>query len=488
MATRSFARRAGAAVVTAAVTLALMLASPVRRLAQASAASRSDERQQNWYRRLFNALSLQRPRPLGTTAPTGSDAREMPWDVQGHPGYGVTVERVVAIFGLAEGGYPREQCDLFDDLVEGDCHLRSLFEQRSQAVAGKPHVIQAGGGDDEDKAAARALAFAMSKLPLIPFFEHQLTANKYGWGATEIDWGLLEFEGRTWVVPVWLANVPARRFRIDVPTNTLRLVTAKEPIKGEELRPGKWCITQRPGPLARAGLMRSATFPTCYKRFGTRDWVIYANKFGLPLVLVSYEDDGAPGAVDDPSRQVGLEIVANIGSDGGAVVPKGVTVDIKEAGRGADASKTHGGLISYCNAENSKLINGSTLANDNAGSGGASYALGEVHASVRWDNVQYDAALLEESFRTQIGAAFVAFNQLAAAAPILRVQVVRDLTPLVRAQVTDIYVNKLGGKASRTQLSEELGYRAPLDDEDELAGAAAPDPATAAPAALKEAA
>lgn len=483
MAASGFLTRARAGALAALAAIALVISAPVRRLVEGSGARRANEEAAaagRWYRKLWSALSMQRPRPLGATAPSGTDAREMPWDqIQGHPGYGVTIERVISTFGQAECGHPREQCDLFDDLIEGDCHLRSQFEQRSQAVAGKPYVIQAGGPTEEDKRAARALAFALSRLPLIQFFEHQLTANKYGWGATEIDWGLLEFEGRTWVVPVWLANVPARRFKIDVVTNTLRLLTAARPSDGEELRPGKWVITRRPGPLARAGLMRSATFPTCYKRFGTRDWVIYANKFGLPLVLVSYDDDGGGGpkaTADAASREVGQEIVRNIGSDGGAVVPSGIKVDIKEAGRGADASRTHGGLIAYCNAENSKLVTGSTLANDNSQSGQGSYSQAEVHNSVRWDNVQYDASALEESVRTQLSAAFVAFNGLAAAAPLLRMQVVRDLTPLVRAQVTAIYVNELGGDASKTQLAEELGYRAPLDEGDKLKGKIASAP------------
>lgn len=444
------------------------------------------KRELAWYRRRDHSLSITRPKALPTTAPTGTDAREMPMDgYQNHPGYGITVERVVSIFGNAESGYAREQCDLFDDLIETDCTLRSLFEQRSQAVAGKPSQIQAGGGTEADKQAARVLGFAMSRLPLIPFFQHQLTCTPYGYGVSEIDWGVLSFEGKLWHVPVWIANVPARRFAIDPKTNTLRLLTVANPTKGEELRAGKWVVTTRTGPLARAGLMRSATFPACYKRFGTRDWVIYSNKYGLPLVLVSYDDSG-PGALstatDDPARIVCQSIVANIGSDGGAVLPSSVKVNIEDAGRAGDSGAVHGGLIAYCNAENAKLINGSTLASDNEGSGGASYALGEVHASVRWDNIQFDAQLLEESFRTQLASAFIQFNGLAAAPPLLRMQVVRDLTPLIRAQVTDIFINKLGGKASATQLGEELGYRAPLDDDDELPGATT-EAAVAEPAA-----
>lgn len=460
------------------VSVALFVSGPIRRAVASSSSARAQDRN-NWYRRVL--FSMQRPKPLGTHAPTGQDAREMPYDVQGHPGYGVTIERVVSVFGQAEAGWPREQCDLFDDLVEGDCHVRSQFLQRAHAVAGRPYIVKAGGDStDEDQLAARALAKALSKLPLMQFFEHQLSANKYGYAASEIDWGTMEFEGRTWVVPVWLANVPARRFKIDITTNTLRLLTQGNTHQGEALRPGKWFVTQLPGPIARAGLMRSATFPICYKRFGTRDWVIAANRFGMPLVVVKYTD-AAPvsDSTDDPSRQVGLEIIRNLGGDGGCVVPNNIEIDVKETARSADGSRVHGGLIVYCNSENSKLITGSTLANDNAQSGQGSYAQASVHDAVRWDLVQYDAALLEEAFRTQLGEYFVVYNGLAAAAPLLRMQIARDLAPLVRAEVTDIYVNKLGGKASRTQLAEDLGYREPFDAGDELPGAPVTKPAPA---------
>jgi len=429
--------------------------------------------------------SLRRQNPLSPEPPTGTQARELPWgEFQDHPGFGVTVERIVSIFRQAEVGYPQAQCDLFDDLIEGDCHLRNLFEQRSQAVAGKPYVIQAGGGAALDEQAARVLRAALNKLPLIEFFEHQLSCNRYGWAATEIDWGVVEAEGRRWVVPVALTNVPARRFRIHPDSGELLLLTATSP-QGEPLIPGKWVVTCRPGPLARAALMRTAAFPATYKRFANRDWVIYSHKFGLPLTLAKYGDENTPAgdATGDPTRVVGQEIIPTLGNDGGAVVPRSVGVEVVEAGRNADASGTHGALIGQQNREMSKLVNGSTLANDNADSGGASYALGAVHDSVRWDNVQYDAERLRESTRLQVSVPFLVYNSLAgrAEAPLLSLQIAQDVTPKTRVEVADAYVNKLGGKLSRAQLGQDLGFREPLNEADTLAGAPKPEPAAAPP-------
>jgi phage gp29-like protein len=431
--------------------------------------------------------AMKRPTPLAPTPPSEMQARELPWgEWQDHPGVGVTIERVVNIFRQAECGYPAPQCDLIDDLVEGDCHLRNLFEQRNLDVSGKDCVLQAGAGDDLAILAARALAFALAKLPLTEFFEHQLTYNKYGWAATEIEWGLMAFEGRTWVVPVWFANVPARRFVIDTKTNELLLVTERAP-EGERLIPGKWIITCRPGPLARGALMRTAAFPAVYKRFANRDWVIYSHKFGLPLVLVKYGDESTPlsDVADDPSRIVCEEIVENIGNDGGAVVPKSIEVEVKDASRNADASGTHGGFIGHQNREMSKLVNGATLANDNSESGTGSYAHAEVHASTRWGNVVADAKRLQDSLRLQIGDAFLVYNGLAGATagPVWKFQVARDDTPTTRVEIADVFVNKLGGAVSKTQLGQDLGFREPLNDDDRLPGAPKPEPATPAKAA-----
>jgi phage gp29-like protein len=438
------------------------------------------------------ALSLVRPRPLDESPAPGQQARELKYSYyQDHPGHGCTPQRVVAIYRDAECGFVTTQCDLFDDLVENDCTLRNLLDQRNQAVAGKQHGIQAGGPSAEDELVARVLAAAFESLQLIAFFEHQLGFNKYGWGATEVDWGEFEFEGRTWMVPVWLANVPARRFRIDTRTDQLLLIT-DEKTEGEPLKPGRWCVTRGRGPLARAALMRSASWPALWKRFSTRDWVVYSEMFGIPLVQATYDDIDAPGggATDVDSRGVAEDIVRKFGSSGGAVTPKSIEVKIHEAARTADSGGTHGGMIQFANAEMSKLINGSTLANDNAGSGGASYALGAVHDSVRWDNVVSDFRRLAEAVRTQIFVPFLRFNGLAGKvkAPHLAIQIAQDLSPKVRLECADIALNKLGIPISISQIRQDASFREPLNAADSASGAPKPEPADAAQAPERKAA
>lgn len=424
--------------------------------------------------------ALARPRPFPDSPPMGSDARDVrsfdAWIC--HPGYAVTPSAIISVFRQAESGYPQLQCDLFDDLVENDAHLRNLFEQREQAVSGKPWVIQADGQEGDSELAARVLGEALRRLPMIEVFQHLLTFNRYGWSAAEIDWGIRIIEGKPWIVPTWIAPVPSRRFRISTiapstgSVDELRLYAALERPDGDPLKPGKWIVIRRSGTwVSRAGLMRTAAWPAMAKRYGFRDWLVYSQRFGMPMPLVTYDGDA-----DEDEIEVAKKILANIGSDGGAVIPKDrIGVSFEDATRGnGENSKAHGGLIAHCNAEMSKLVNGSTLSNDaGAGAGGASYALGEVHDTVRWDNVVFDAERLQEGVRTQLAAPFMQYNALRGAPPLLRVQIVRDLTPEARSKVAVQLNNELGIKVSVGQLRQELGFREPVGEAD-----AAPGPAT----------
>lgn len=387
------------------------------------------------------------------------------------------VKKVIAAFRLAEQGWPATQCALFDDVIENDCHLRNLLDQRAQGLAGKRVTIQSDGSEGDSEIAANVLSEAMRALPITRLIEHQATFNRYGFAVSEIEWDYRNIGGRDWVVPVWISNIPARRFKIDPKTEELRLITSDNSTTGVELMPGKFIITIRGGEsrLSRASLMRSATWPAMFKRFGTRDWVVYAERFGLPLVLVQYEDGiNGNGRTDENSMSVAQDIVNNIGNDGAAIVPKSINVNVHDAGRNV-SSDVHKDLIEYCNREMSKLINGGTLSNDNSQSGGASYALGEVHATNTWSNIQYDAARIEETFRNQLSAPFVQFNSLNAKPPLVLIQVTRDADPRNRLDMAK-ELAALGVPFSIAQIRQETGIREPMSDDDTGGSSAVVEP------------
>jgi phage gp29-like protein len=373
------------------------------------------------------------------------------------------------------------QCELFDDVLETDAHLRNLFEQRAQAVAGKPRVIKTSGPDPDDAIAAAALAEACSALGggggpgMTEVVEHLLSFNRFGYSAAELHWDVRSIDGRDWIVPVAIDCIPHRRFIIEPRTEEIKLVN--DPLlyvgdRPESLWPGKWITIKRSTTrVVRAGLMRTAAWYALFKRFSTRDWVVYAEKFGIPLPIVSYDS-----AIVDDAKDVAHLIAENIGNDGAAVVPKGIEVNVVDAARSADSSGTHGGLITFCNRELSKLVNGSTLSNDNGDSGGASYALGDVHAAIRWEAVQYDAERIQEAFRTQVAVPFCLYNSIdPRQPPVLQIQIVRDLAPRERVEMGEKLL-LMGVPLSLSQMRQDSGFAAPINDDDTIKPPTAPAP------------
>lgn len=389
----------------------------------------------------------------------------------------------MSLYRLAEQGWPQAQCDLFGDLVENDGALRNFLEQRSQAVWGKEWSIVPDGAERDSAIAAEILDEQMRELEFGDTLAHQLEFNPIGWGATELDWHALELgEGtsrRPWIVPTWLANVEARRFVIKADTDELRLVTAAHLADGEPLERGKWWVTRRVGArIARAGLMRTAAWIALWRRYGTRDWIVALEKYGIPLALVTYDQ-----AIDDNAKDTAFEILDNIGNDGGAAVPKGVEVEVVETQSNATGNGPHPALLEWSKGELAHLINGAPDATNEGGGkeGGGSYAKARVSASIRWEAVVGDAERVESSFRRCVSAPFMRYNGLRGRPPRLEIQVVRDQAPSDVLAAAVLAFEKLGIVPSESQLRRVLGLRKPLGADGVPGPTVKPGAATPAP-------
>ncbi len=393
-----------------------------------------------------------------------------------HPGTGITPKALFTAFRQAEYGYPQIQVDLFDDLVEGDGTLRNLFEHRERVVANKPLVLTPGDQTADGQTAQRVLTYALGRLPIKAMLEHGLRSNRYGYSGIELDWGLIDIEGRPWIVPVGFALVPHRRFRIGVQgmvpvagegvvrLDELRLFRVLEQPQGEPLAPGKWLVLLNAATqIARAGLMRTAAVYAMAKRFSFRDWIVLSEKYGIPMPLVKYKQ-----GADQQTLDTAKLILERLGSDGGAVVSDELELEIVKGIEVDNPMQT--ALVAFCNAEMSKLINGSTLRNDTKDSSGASYALGNIHDQVAWDEVRRDGSMVSEAVTLQICAPFVRFNGLTCEAPTAMLMVEPDLGPVEMTSLMVKGKNELGVDVSTTQWRQHTGVREPLNDADKAPG------------------
>ncbi len=394
-----------------------------------------------------------------------------PWPFfgeQDHPGYGLTPERVNRIFRESEAGDLRELADLYDDLIESDGHLRAQFESRISAVSGKGITIQPGGTTDTDKAAAEILEQALlhSDLDFIVHLEHHLEAAFKGWSATEIVWGLRAHAGRLAWVPVELDDIEHRRFLFRARGGSERnelLLATRTIERGESLLPGQWVISKaRHSNLARSGLFRTCAWWCLFKRLSVRDWIVFAEIFGIPLLVGYYEQGATPEAKE--ALEIGLR---DIGEGGRAILSDLTKIAISDIPqRSGDGGGVHERIVARCDAEISKLISGATLNVESGGPG--SFALGRVHQDRSFDLQVADAARLQRTWHRFIARPFMRFNgfeEMGAKTPKLNIQVAHTLDPKTRTDILDT-LGENGIHVDGWHVAEQMGFRRPqsLDD------------------------
>ncbi|MEO6666206.1 MAG: DUF935 family protein, partial [Nitrospiria bacterium] len=225
-----------------------------------------------------------------------------------YPADGLTPERLASIFKEADQGDVMRQSELFGQLEEKDTHLSSVLHTRKLAVIGCELAVAPASKSAEDKKIAD---FVTEALAWIENWDDALTdlldAIGKGFACSEIRW---ELEGRK----VWIRELAWRHqktFTFAAPGGLVRpfpyLVTDANSVWGEELVPWKWVIHRykaRSGTMPRAGILRTCAWMALFKNYGIKDWVVFAEVYGMPLRLGKYD----PGASKE-EREALIEAV-----------------------------------------------------------------------------------------------------------------------------------------------------------------------------------
>jgi phage gp29-like protein len=381
------------------------------------------------------------------------------WVIDGtsmRPGFHLTPQRLWSAYRQAELGAPLLQCDTFEDILENDGHLRGQYESRLSAVAFRPWILQPGGKNAIDLAAADRLQRALRKTNMMLLLWHLMDALGFGWAGANTVWGF-DPKDRV-IVPQWFLIAAHRRFLINnAGMGHLTFRTELNQWPGEDLAPGEWVLAERMHRLvARAGLFRTTSWWALFKRLSITDWIVFAEKFGIPLVVGYYQDRASP-----ESRNALLQAVTDIGSDGQAVLSDLTKIVIdNQATRNGDVSSLHPAVVATCDAEISKVITGATL--NVQGGGPGSFALGKVHESRANSLVFADALWLQDVFQRYVILPFLEYNPQYANAepPRLVIRVQPEMSPDVRVKVYQA-LQLMGLPIEDEQMYEDFGLRRP---------------------------
>jgi phage gp29-like protein len=155
------------------------------------------------------------------------------------------------------------------------------------------------------------------------------------------------------------------------------------------------------GLTLRGGLARSVAALHLYKSFALKDWIVFAEVFGLPIRLGRY-DTGAHKEADIATLRTA---VANIGTDAAAVIPRTMEMEFIEASRN-DGEGLFSVLADWLDRQTSKVILGQTMTTDD----GSSRAQAVVHDAVRSDILAADAKALSATINRDLVRPWVDLN------------------------------------------------------------------------------
>jgi len=417
-------------------------------------------------RRIVNAIrSIRHAKPKSgrIVLPRAEDS------VREYPGAGLTPSELAAILRDADEGSLSTAMHLFEEMEEKDAHLFAVANTRRLALTGLEwQVVSAADVKDgldggEANAAADYCREILANLETLDEnLQHMALALGRNIAISEIVWDIEAGELR----PVQLVPVDFARIIFDE-LNRVRILTEEEPRQGIAIPPNKFIVHtphSASGHPQRGGLLRVSAMAFLAKNLALKDWMIFAEIFGMPVRVARYQ----PAATAEEKREL-LGMLESLGSNAVGIFSSAVELELLEAKRG-EATPPYERLIEFLNREISKAWLGQTLTTDITGQSG-SVAASKVHEGVRRDILSDDIRKEGRTIRRDLLTPLTRFRfGPNAPVPFFTRKPARpeELTEL--AGVLDTAVNRLGMELPAGWVRETLGIPRPDEGESVLGG------------------
>lgn len=317
----------------------------------------------------------------------------------GYPSKGLTPEKLGNIFREADYGDVYRQMELFEEMEDKDTHLFSILQTRRLAVAGLEFEVIPFSESTQDRKISDFVAEVIHDLPE---FEDNLLdildAVGKGYSALEIYWDIKGGKNIVrhieWVHPkniTWANSVYPK------------LVTETAPA-GIDLPPFKFVFHKhktKSGHPMRQGVSRVCSWMYLFKNYDIKDWVAFAEVYGMPLRLGKYD----PNASKEDKEAL-IQAVRSLGSDAAGIISRSTEIEFIEAVKNSGES-VYEALAAFCDAQMSKAVLGhSASADSTAGKlGNEQQAL-----EVRQDLKAADCEMVSKTLRRDLIRALVGFN------------------------------------------------------------------------------
>lgn len=397
--------------------------------------------------------------------------------VSSHPAQGLTPHRLASILREAENASPIRYLELAEEMEEKDLHYLGVLGTRKRSVAQLEITVDAASTDAIDVKAKDMVSEWLDRDELETDLIDILDAVGKGFSRTEILWDMTP---KAWT-PLRLEWRDPRWFTFDpVDGRTPLLVDggASGNPYGSVLPPFKYICHDhkaKSGLPIRGGLARAAAWGYLFKNYALKDWVAFAEIFGLPMRVGKY----AAGESETNIRKL-MQAVTDIGSDAAAVIPASMMIEFVTAGGGTGSADLYERLCDYLDKQVSKATLGQTATTDAAPGAGLSGS-GSQHGDVRDDIKRSDAKQVAATINRDLVTPYIRLNLgQDVKPPKIRIGQAEAWDPQTMMPAVKTFV-AMGGKVGKKQIADKLGLGTP-DEDDELLTpeAAAPPPVGAA--------
>lgn len=389
---------------------------------------------------------------------------------------GLTPAKLARLMRAAESGDMHGQMSLFDELLRKNAHLGSVYRTRRLAVTGTDWELSAANASARAKDIA---AFCRDAIDACDNWHDALgdlmDAVGKAYAVGQLCWELVGGSDIVTHIEQW----PQREFTFETEAaDEPRVITEREPSKGETLAPGQWIVHRskaRSGTLAGGALFTEVSWPVLFGAFNIKDWLAFLEAFGHPRRIAKY-----PRGIDanGPEAAAIWKALEDLGADGRAMVPEGVSLELIFAKAGSDPGYLS--LVKWCEAQISKAVLGQTLTTDEGQHGTRAQA--QVHDGVRGDLLRSDCRALAATLRAQYLTPLTVFKygpEAARDVPRFEFLLEDDEDLKARAEVDRILVRDIGLPLEKEYFYATYDRPRPENDKD-LVEPPAPAPAMGA--------
>ena len=341
---------------------------------------------------------------------------------------GLTPERLASLLVEADGGDVYHQMELFEEMLEKDAHMFSVFQARRLAVTGKNYNIIPASQDESDVAIAEEVQNMLARIrgwnravaDILDCVPKGFSVQEIFW---KVDKGQYRIERLRWRHPkkfrfgkvsdhlsdpeeIRLIIEPGLvdKFRGIVPDPELaRATTDGVSLDSDPLFRSRFAIAfcqARSGNPARTSIMRTLTYLFLFKNYDVKWWIQFAEKM-LGYTIGKYD------ANHSDQKELLKEAVLGLATDAAAVISNTSSIEFAEMLQKATSHQVYEDLKSWCNEEMSKAVLGHTgTSQSTPGKLGSEEAAREVKREI----IEADAMILDETITDEIVVPYVIYN------------------------------------------------------------------------------